>query len=129
MQVKKVNKNFLIIASLLFLSAIIMDQLIFKIAYRYFIPQLTSFFKMGVMYQMIYGLVIILIGIIQILLNKNFLNKAVYIFIIGTVLFSGHCYLYAFTGAHIFSSFISLGSFVLISGWILMLILLLKLDI
>ncbi|MBT6326187.1 MAG: DUF423 domain-containing protein [Bdellovibrionales bacterium] len=129
MQVQKINKNFLMIASLLFLSAIIMDQLFFKLAYRYFIPQLTSFFKMGIMYQMLHGVVIILIGILQIVLNKNFLNKAVYIFIIGTILFSGHCYLYAFTGAHIFSSFISLGSFVLISGWILLLVLLLKLDI
>ncbi|MCT4580755.1 MAG: DUF423 domain-containing protein [Flavobacteriales bacterium] len=91
--------------------------------------------KTGVQYQQIHGLALILLAILQIQFPKLKLKTVSILFKAGTVLFSGSIYLLAMNYSFaidflpkIFGPLTPLGGLLLISGWLLFIINLLKVN-
>jgi uncharacterized membrane protein YgdD (TMEM256/DUF423 family) len=78
-------------------------------------------FKTGVTYQFYHGFGLIMLAVV----SKTFevsLNKSAFLFILGTVLFSFNCYLYALTQIKIIAMIIPLGGLSFIIGWLLFIV-------
>lgn len=74
-------------------------------------------FKTGVDYQMVHGLALLLLGILQKQFSELALDR-VYAFIIcGIVLFCTNCYLYAITDIKVFAMIVPLGGISFLVAW------------
>ena len=79
------------------------------------IKQLATF-KTGVNYQFIHAFGILFIGILEKVFSKK-LNVEFAFFLVGIILFSLNCYLYAVTGNKVFAMIVPLGGLSYIIGW------------
>ncbi len=77
-----------------------------------------SVFQVGVEYHMYHGLGLMLLGCLELHLNKRF-SVVKILFVFGILFFSGNCYLYAVTQIKIFATLIPLGGVSFIGAWFL----------
>lgn len=77
-------------------------------------------YKTGVSYQFYHGLALILIGLIE----QSFLGpklKGVFVlFVLGVLLFSFNCYLYAITQIKTFAMIVPIGGVIFVLAWLLL---------
>lgn len=77
-----------------------------------------STFEIGVRYQMYHALAILLVVVLSDHLSAQWQRRALYCFLIGTLLFSGSLYLLSTTGMTVFGPVTPLGGVALMAGWI-----------
>lgn len=80
-------------------------------------PEKLVTFETGVRYHFYHAFGIFLIGLLQQLTPALTLNLARSAFLVGILLFSGNCYLYAVTGIKIFAMIVPVGGGLFILGW------------
>jgi len=73
-------------------------------------------FSTGVTYHQLHGLALLLLPLISYVTNRSFTWTA-RLFILGSILFSGFCYLYAITGVKSFAMVVPFGGLSFIAGW------------
>jgi uncharacterized membrane protein YgdD (TMEM256/DUF423 family) len=82
-------------------------------------PQLLTTFEIGVRYQMYHALALLAVAIALVRLSAvRLLLISGWLFLGGTVLFSGSLYLLTLTGERWFGAITPLGGLALIIGWI-----------
>lgn len=80
---------------------------------------LFNAFVTGVQYQMSHALALLLIGVLMQLFPQNpYLKYSGYLFILGTLLFSGSLYMLALSGIKLFGPLTPLGGVAFIVGWL-----------
>ncbi len=72
-------------------------------------------FQTGIRYQFYHSFAILFAGLIS--LHKVKVQSSVYCFLIGILLFSGNCYLYAITKIKFIAMIIPIGGVAFIIGW------------
>lgn len=80
-------------------------------------PEALAVFETGVRYHMYHALALLGVGILLGRLSTNQLVWAGWLFIIGTVIFSGSLYLLTFTGVRSWGAVTPLGGVALLAGW------------
>lgn len=83
-------------------------------------PQLLETFETGVRYEIYHAFAILVVAFALTRWPSNFINYAGWLFIIGTILFSGSLYLLALTGTRWLGAITPLGGVAFIAGWILL---------
>jgi uncharacterized membrane protein YgdD (TMEM256/DUF423 family) len=76
-------------------------------------------FETAVRYQMYHALGLVLVGILANLAPSRWLSSAAWLFLAGTLLFSGGIYAWLFTGQTPFVQVVPLGGSAWIVGWLL----------
>lgn len=74
-------------------------------------------FQTGVTYHQLHGLGLFILPVLGTLLKTSF-PWAGRLFLLGIILFSGCCYLYAITGVKFFAMIVPLGGFAFVLGWL-----------
>lgn len=75
-------------------------------------------FDTGVKYQFYHGLALIILATLHTSVVQIKPKWTYRLFIVGIVLFSFNCYLYAFTGIKVFAMIVPLGGFAFLFGWL-----------
>jgi uncharacterized membrane protein YgdD (TMEM256/DUF423 family) len=88
-------------------------------------PQMIAVFETGVRYQMIHALALLAVGLAM--ANSGPAGAGIiaisgWLFIAGTIVFSGSLYVLTLTGARWFGAITPLGGVSFIAGWVLLLI-------
>jgi uncharacterized membrane protein YgdD (TMEM256/DUF423 family) len=78
-------------------------------------------FKTGITYQFYHGIGLVILALVSKTFNIE-LKRSAFLFVLGTVLFSFNCYLYAITQVKIIALIIPLGGVSFITGWLLFII-------
>ena len=73
-------------------------------------------FKTGVTYQFYHGFGLLFIGLLG-HMNEGLLKKAGAFFVVGILLFSFNCYLYAMTQVKAFAMIVPIGGVSFLCGW------------
>lgn len=73
-------------------------------------------FQTGVTYHQLHGLGLFILPILGSILKTSF-PWAGRLFLLGIILFSGCCYLYALTGIKAFAMIVPIGGFSFVLGW------------
>lgn len=81
-------------------------------------PELLESYKTGVQYQMYHAIALALVGIMQFHSKSAWLQRAGYLFILGTLLFPGCMYVYVLSGIKAFAIILPLGGISFMSGWL-----------
>jgi uncharacterized membrane protein YgdD (TMEM256/DUF423 family) len=84
-------------------------------------PEMLDVFKTGVTYQMYHALALLAVGLLLARLSIDgsvWLNAAGWLFIAGTVLFSGSLYLLSLTGTTWLGAITPLGGVAFLIGWL-----------
>lgn len=84
-------------------------------------------FETGVHYHQLHGLALFIVPMIGSMLKTSFPWTGRF-FLLGIILFSGFCYLYALTGIKAFAMIVPVGGFAYILGWFLLAYYLLQLK-
>ena len=84
-------------------------------------------FETGVRYHFYHGLGILILGLIQQNFQGAKLNFSLWAFLIGTLLFSFNCYLYVLTDLKVFAMIVPVGGVSFVTGWIVLMVKLIKL--
>ena len=79
-------------------------------------PEMLNAFDVGVKYQMFHALALLAVGLIVAKIPAA--NTAGWLFLIGTVLFSGSLYALSLSGIKFFGPITPIGGLCLIAGWI-----------
>ncbi len=82
------------------------------------LPKYIETYKTGVTYHFYHAFGILFLGLLMNNLPKLNFNRSFYCFLIGIILFSGNCYLYALTQTKTFAMIVPLGGVLFIIGWI-----------
>ena len=83
-------------------------------------PQLLETFETGVRYEIYHAFAILVVAFALTRWSSNLIGYAGWLFIIGTILFSGSLYLLALTGTRWLGAITPLGGVAFIAGWILL---------
>ena len=83
-------------------------------------PQLLETFETGVRYEIYHAFAILVVAFALTRWSSNFISYAGWLFIIGTIIFSGSLYLLALTGTRWLGAITPLGGVAFIIGWILL---------
>ena len=75
-------------------------------------------FDTGVKYQFYHGLALIILATLHTSVVQIKPKWTYRLFIVGIVLFSFNCYLYAFTGIKVVAMIVPLGGFAFLFGWL-----------
>lgn len=78
-------------------------------------------FETGVRYQFYHGFALLFISLLSRQCHMN-LNKVIWFFTIGIVLFSFNCYLYVLTSVKFFAMLVPIGGVFFLIGWMILLI-------
>lgn len=84
-------------------------------------------FETGVRYHFYHGFALIFLGLIQQIFQPIKLNFSFWSFLIGILLFSFNCYLYALTSMKVFAMIVPVGGVLFLLGWIIMMVKIIKL--
>jgi uncharacterized membrane protein YgdD (TMEM256/DUF423 family) len=113
------NKNILMTGSFFLFIAVLLGAFGAHGLKNILEAQALDTFKTGVTYQFYHGFGLILLAII----SKTYeidVKKSALLFIIGTFLFSGNCYLYSITQIKTIALIIPAGGLSFITGWLLL---------
>jgi uncharacterized membrane protein YgdD (TMEM256/DUF423 family) len=89
-------------------------------------PEMLAVYKTGVEYQFYHTFALLTIGLLMHLKPSKILRLSGYFFIAGTLIFSGFLYLLAITGIKVLGAIVPIGGVLFITGWICLLIHILK---
>ena len=84
-------------------------------------PEMLAVFETGVRYQMYHALALVAIGLGFARLQGRTAAAAAWLFVAGTVLFSGSLYVLTLTGTRWWGAVTPLGGVALLAGWALLL--------
>ncbi len=77
-------------------------------------------FETAVKYQFYHALALLLLGIIMLNLKHTLFNLSGYSYMVGIIIFSGSLYILCLTGITKFGMITPIGGILLITGWILL---------
>ncbi|MDH5580487.1 MAG: DUF423 domain-containing protein [Bdellovibrionales bacterium] len=81
--------------------------------------KLLKTYTTGVTYQFYHALGLLILGVIQLHLGEVLrLALSIYLFMIGIILFSFNCYIYALTEIKLFALIVPLGGLCFLIGWL-----------
>ena len=80
-------------------------------------PDQLATFETGARYQMYHALALLLVAWAVTRWPAPPVRAAGWLFVVGTVIFSGSLYAYALTGARVFSAMTPVGGLCLLAGW------------
>lgn len=83
-------------------------------------PQLLETFETGVRYEIYHAFAILVVALALTRWPSNLVGYAGWLFIIGTIIFSGSLYLLALTGTRWLGAITPIGGVAFILGWILL---------
>ncbi|MDN5204973.1 DUF423 domain-containing protein [Fulvivirgaceae bacterium BMA10] len=86
----------------------------------------TETFETAVKYQFYHALTLLFIGLGKEKIESRFLNYAAISMITGTIIFSGSLYILCLSGTTIWGAVTPVGGVLLIAGWVLMLLAIIK---
>lgn len=89
-------------------------------------PDKLVTFETGVRYHFYHAFGILFLGLAQQLLQTQKFDVSVYSFLVGILLFSFNCYLYALTDIKTFAMIVPLGGVLFVLGWVVMTVKFLK---
>lgn len=81
-------------------------------------PHHLEYFEVGVRYQLIHALAIMLVGLTALVASNFFITTAASLLILGTLVFSGSLYMLAFTGITLWGAVTPIGGVILLLGWL-----------
>ncbi len=82
--------------------------------------EMLSVYEKGVMYEMYHALALIAVGIlIHTGFSSQMLSIAGWLFILGTILFSGSLYILSITGKKILGAITPFGGLCFLAGWVI----------
>ena len=81
-------------------------------------PSLLDVFETGARYQMYHALALVGVGLVASRWPSSLLTSAGWLFVAGTVLFTGSLYAMTFTGLRVLGAITPLGGLCFIGGWI-----------
>ena len=81
------------------------------------VPDMLLTFEIGVRYQMYHALALLAVGAIAPRLSGGAVHAAGWLFVAGTVIFSGSLYLLAISGWRWFGMITPLGGLCFLAGW------------
>ena len=84
------------------------------------VPDMLSTFEIGVRYQMYHALALLAVGILVPRASSPMLTLAGWLFVAGTLVFSGTLYALAVTGQRWLGAVTPLGGAALIAGWLVL---------
>ncbi len=84
------------------------------------VPDMLSTFEIGVRYQMYHALALVAVGILVPRASSATLALAGWLFVAGTLVFSGSLYALAVTGQRWLGAVTPLGGAALIAGWLVL---------
>ena len=117
-------KKIIVIGSIFAGTAVILGALNAHTLKAYFSPDTTASFATGVRYQMYHSLAILILASLSSYIGQKAANRSLWLFFIGTLLFSGSIYLLCalksngiigITGLGVLTP---IGGLVLITGWL-----------
>jgi len=91
-------------------------------------PDKLVTFETGVRYHFYHAFGILFLGVVQQILQTQKFNVSLYSFLVGILLFSFNCYLYALTGIKTFAMIVPVGGTLFVLGWIVMMVKFLKIK-
>lgn len=122
------NKKILLTGTIVLFTAVLLGAFGAHGLKKILEPQALETFKTGVTYQFYHGFGLLFLAVI----SQTFLidiRKPALLFIIGIVLFSGNCYLFALTQIKVIALIIPAGGLSFITGWLLLAIKISKREI
>ena len=81
-------------------------------------PRLLEVFETGARYQMYHALALLAVGLVASRWPSGIINSAGWLFVAGTLLFTGSLYAMAFTGVRALGAITPIGGVCLIAGWV-----------
>jgi uncharacterized membrane protein YgdD (TMEM256/DUF423 family) len=81
-------------------------------------PEMLAVFEVGVRYQMYHAFALIVVAWAQTRWSGTLLTTSGWLFVLGTVLFSGSLYLLSLTGARWLGAITPLGGLAFLAGWL-----------
>ena len=84
-------------------------------------PEMLAVFETGARYQMYHALALVAIGLAFARLEGRTVAAAAWLFVAGTVLFSGSLYVLTLTGTRWWGAVTPLGGVAFLAGWALLL--------
>jgi len=81
------------------------------------VPDMLAVFEVAVRYQMYHALALLAVGVVAGRLPGGTVTTAGWLFVAGTVLFSGSLYLLAFTGQRWLGAITPLGGLAFLGAW------------
>ncbi len=85
-------------------------------------PTMIGVFEIGVRYQLVHALAAVIAAVAVSSFNGSFMLSAGWLFVVGTVFFSGSLYLLAFTELKTWGMITPVGGLLLLGGWLAMII-------
>lgn len=85
-------------------------------------PELTATFESAVRYQMYHSLALVLLGVLVTKANHRNLFVAGWLFVWGTILFSGSLYVLALTPATWLGIVTPMGGTLFLAGWVFLIV-------
>lgn len=82
------------------------------------IGKYSETYKTGVTYHFYHSFGLMLLGLIKLNLKEINIDRALWSFVIGILLFSFNCYFYAITQIKTFAMVVPLGGILFIIGWL-----------
>ena len=83
-------------------------------------PRMLEVFETGARYQMYHALALIAVGLVAARAASNLTTAAGWLFVAGTVLFSGSLYAMTLTGVRALGAITPIGGTLLIAGWVML---------
>lgn len=119
---KIINKNFYLLAfTLLFLAVLFgafgAHGLSGKLSLK-----LIATYKTGVTYQFYHSIGLVMVLLLKEIFPKVKITHTVNLFLLGIILFSFNCYLYALTSVKAFAMIVPFGGMAFLIGWLLLII-------
>lgn len=81
-------------------------------------PRLLEVFETGARYQMYHALALIAVGLVATRWQGSLMSASGWLFVAGTLLFSGSLYAMTFTGIRALGAITPLGGVCFIAGWV-----------
>lgn len=79
---------------------------------------MLTIFEVGVRYQMYHAFAMMISGLVLSLFQNNFMMSSGWVFLAGTVVFSGSLYVLALTGVRTWGAVTPVGGLLLLLGWL-----------
>ncbi|WP_245597665.1 DUF423 domain-containing protein [Psychromonas aquimarina] len=89
-------------------------------------PVQVEYFQLAVTYQLLHAITLLAVSLLSVFISSRLLTASKIAFVTGICFFSGSLYIYVLTGTKILGAITPVGGLLLIAGWLLLLLSLLK---
>jgi uncharacterized membrane protein YgdD (TMEM256/DUF423 family) len=115
------RKHFILAFTILFLAVLFGAFGAHGLSDKLSLKLLTTY-KTGITYQFYHGFALMIILTIKLIIPKLNIKHTVNLFLLGIVLFSFNCYLYALTSQKVFAIIVPFGGMSFLLGWLILII-------